>query len=80
MPKKFDVVGRTHRESAAYDNVDTDSAHIVEEGLGWTNASFQFGLTALTPERREALRRAATAAAADAGTPIARCPKPSGER
>jgi alpha,alpha-trehalase len=57
VPEKFDVVERSHQVFAEYGNVGTKFAYISREGFGWTNASYQIGLSLLTPELRESLNR-----------------------
>jgi alpha,alpha-trehalase len=49
IPEKFDVAKRTHEVFAEYGNVGTKFSYITREGFGWTNASYQVGLTVLTP-------------------------------
>lgn len=48
IPEKYDVVAATHKVFAEYGNVGTDFEYITQEGFGWMNASFQFGLTLLS--------------------------------
>ena len=55
IPEKFDVVNRTHRVFAEYGNVGTTFSYITKEGFGWTNASYQVGLSLLPPHFRDAL-------------------------
>lgn len=50
IPEKYDVVAATHKVFAEYGNVGTDFEYITQEGFGWMNASFQFGLTLLSEE------------------------------
>jgi alpha,alpha-trehalase len=57
VPEKFDVVERSHQVFAEYGNVGTKFAYISREGFGWTNASYQIGVSLLTPELRESLNR-----------------------
>jgi alpha,alpha-trehalase len=57
IPEKFDVVNRTHEVFAEYGNVGTKFSYITREGFGWTNASYQVGLTMLTPDLLEKLNR-----------------------
>lgn len=52
IPEKFDVVKRTHRVFAEYGNVGTKFAYITREGFGWTNASYQVGLSLLPDSLR----------------------------
>jgi alpha,alpha-trehalase len=49
IPEKFDVVRRTHQVFAEYGNVGTTFSYITREGFGWTNASYQVGLSYLPP-------------------------------
>jgi alpha,alpha-trehalase len=55
IPEKFDVVNRTHQVFAEYGNVGTKFSYITKEGFGWTNASYQVGLSMLPLHFREAL-------------------------
>src|SRR4030067_3172413 len=55
IPEKFDVVNRTHEVFAEYGNVGTKFSYITREGFGWTNASYQVGLTYLSRELKEKL-------------------------
>ena len=55
VPEKFDVVRRSHRVFAEYGNVGTTFSYITPEGFGWTNASFQLGMTLLSTGQREHL-------------------------
>jgi len=47
IPEKYDVVAATHKVFAEYGNVGTDFEYITQEGFGWMNASFQYGLKLL---------------------------------
>jgi alpha,alpha-trehalase len=47
VPEKFDVVTRSHQVFAEYGNVGTKFSYITREGFGWTNASYQLGLSLL---------------------------------
>lgn len=47
IPEKYDVVAATHKVFAEYGNVGTDFEYITQEGFGWMNASYQYGLTLL---------------------------------
>ncbi len=60
IPEKYDVVRRTHDVFVEYGNVGADFDYITREGFGWMNASYQLGLSILTPTERAAL---------EAGTP-----------
>ena len=55
IPEKYDVVAATHKVFAEYGNVGTQFEYITQEGFGWMNASYQYGLSLLQPEYREAL-------------------------
>jgi alpha,alpha-trehalase len=55
IPEKYDVVNRTHQVFAEYGNVGTKFSYITKEGFGWTNASYQVGLSMLPLQFREAL-------------------------
>ncbi len=47
IPEKYDVVEATHKVFAEYGNVGTDFEYITQEGFGWMNASYQYGLSFL---------------------------------
>jgi alpha,alpha-trehalase len=47
IPEKYDVVAATHKVFAEYGNVGTDFEYITNEGFGWMNASYQYGLSLL---------------------------------
>lgn len=47
IPEKYDVVKASHKVFAEYGNVGTHFQYITQEGFGWMNASFQFGLSLL---------------------------------
>ena len=47
IPEKYDVVAGTHKVFAEYGNVGTDFEYITQEGFGWMNASYQYGLSIL---------------------------------
>ncbi|PWN90774.1 trehalase-domain-containing protein [Acaromyces ingoldii] len=55
VPEKFDAVKLSHLVDAEYGNQGVDFKYVVKEGFGWTNASFQVGLTFLTTHLRRAL-------------------------
>jgi alpha,alpha-trehalase len=55
IPEKYDVVAATHKVFAEYGNVGTDFEYITQEGFGWMNASYQYGLTLLEKAYREKL-------------------------
>jgi alpha,alpha-trehalase len=48
IPEKYDVVVATHKVFAEYGNVGTDFEYITQEGFGWMNASYQYGLSLLS--------------------------------
>jgi len=47
IPEKYDVVEATHKVFAEYGNVGTDFKYITQEGFGWMNASYQYGISLL---------------------------------
>lgn len=55
IPEKYDVVAATHKVFAEYGNVGTEFEYITQEGFGWMNASFQYGLSLLKRELRNKL-------------------------
>ncbi|GAA5953272.1 hypothetical protein JCM21900_004470 [Sporobolomyces salmonicolor] len=55
VPEKFNAVEGTSNIDAEYGNQGTDFALIPREGFGWTNASYQVGLTMITQFQRRAL-------------------------
>jgi alpha,alpha-trehalase len=57
IPEKYDLVSRTHQVFAEYGNVGTKFSYITREGFGWTNASYQIGLSLLPQQFREDLNR-----------------------
>ncbi|HWP82741.1 MAG TPA: trehalase family glycosidase [Bacteroidota bacterium] len=57
IPEKFDVVLRSHQVFAEYGNVGTAFAYITREGFGWTNASFQVGVSLLPPHLKDRLNQ-----------------------
>jgi alpha,alpha-trehalase len=57
IPEKYDVVEATHKVFAEYGNVGTDFQYITQEGFGWMNASYQYGLTLLNENLREDLNQ-----------------------
>jgi alpha,alpha-trehalase len=50
IPEKYDLEISSHKIFAEYGNVGTEFNYITQEGFGWMNASYQFGLTILTTE------------------------------
>jgi len=48
IPEKYDVVAATHKVFAEYGNVGTDFEYITQEGFGWMNASYQYGISLLS--------------------------------
>jgi alpha,alpha-trehalase len=50
IPEKYDVVAASHKVFAEYGNVGTDFEYITQEGFGWMNASFKYGLSLLKKE------------------------------
>ncbi|MEO6176841.1 MAG: alpha,alpha-trehalase [Flavobacterium circumlabens] len=55
IPEKFDLSISSHKIFAEYGNVGTEFDYITEEGFGWMNASYQFGLTLLSSDLKEKL-------------------------
>lgn len=55
IPEKYDVVEATHKVFAEYGNVGTDFEYITQEGFGWMNASYQYGLSLLEKKYIEKL-------------------------
>lgn len=55
IAEKYDVVKRSHEVFAEYGNVGTKFSYITREGFGWTNASYQVGLSILPQELRTKL-------------------------
>ncbi|MBI4417447.1 MAG: trehalase, partial [Ignavibacteriales bacterium] len=55
VTEKYDVVKRSHQVFAEYGNVGTTFAYITREGFGWTNASYQIGLSLLPGRYRKLL-------------------------
>ncbi len=53
--EKYDVVNTTHHVFAEYGNVGTDFEYITQEGFGWMNASYQYGLSLLHEIYRDKL-------------------------
>ncbi len=59
IPEKYDVLTASHEVFAEYGNVGADFDYITKEGFGWTNASYQVGLTYLSAAQRQELDRLA---------------------
>jgi alpha,alpha-trehalase len=57
IPEKYDVVTGSHQVFVEYGNVGTKFTYIATEGFGWMNASFEVGLTFLTPTQIASLHR-----------------------
>jgi alpha,alpha-trehalase len=55
IPEKFDLETSSHKVFAEYGNVGTQFDYITQEGFGWMNASYQFGLTILNEDLKEKL-------------------------
>jgi alpha,alpha-trehalase len=60
IPEKYNVVSTTHKVFAEYGNVGTDFEYITDEGFGWMNASYQYGLTLLNKEYKQHLNKLTT--------------------
>ncbi|MBN1398448.1 MAG: trehalase [Bacteroidetes bacterium] len=57
VPEKFDVVKRSHEVFAEYGNIGTKFSYITKEGFGWTNASYQIGLSIMNDTLRSSLNQ-----------------------
>ena len=57
IPEKYDVVEATHKVFSEYGNVGTDFEYISQEGFGWMNASYQYGLSLLENKYLSKLNR-----------------------
>nr|WP_315220146.1 alpha,alpha-trehalase [uncultured Flavobacterium sp.] len=55
IPEKFDLEISSHKIFAEYGNVGTEFDYITEEGFGWMNASYQYGLTLLNDPFKQKL-------------------------
>jgi alpha,alpha-trehalase len=55
IPEKFDLSISSHKIFAEYGNVGTEFDFITEEGFGWMNASYQYGLTILEDNLKQKL-------------------------
>ena len=55
IPEKYDVVACSHKVYAEYGNVGTEFDYITTSGFGWMNASYQYGLSLISPELRKQL-------------------------
>ena len=60
IPEKYNVVSAKHKVFAEYGNVCTDFKYITEEGFGWMNASYQYGLTLLNVKYKQHLNKLTT--------------------
>ena len=60
IPEKYDVVEATHKVFAEYGNVGTDFEYITQEGFGWMNASYQYGLSLLEKDYIDKLNKLET--------------------
>jgi alpha,alpha-trehalase len=56
ITEKYNVVTGSHDVFVEYGNVGTKFAYVADEGFGWMNASFEVGLSFLSPPRRADLR------------------------
>jgi alpha,alpha-trehalase len=52
VTEKYDVVKRSHEVFAEYGNIGTKFSYITEEGFGWTDASYQIGVSLLNDSLR----------------------------
>jgi alpha,alpha-trehalase len=57
IPEKFNLVSRSHRVFAEYGNVGSTFSYITREGFGWTNASYELGISILPQQLRDSLNR-----------------------
>lgn len=55
IPEKFNLETSSHKILAEYGNVGTAFDYITEEGFGWMNASYQFGLSILRSDLKQEL-------------------------
>jgi len=55
VTEKYDLAKRSHQVFAEYGNVGTVFSYITREGFGWTNASYQVGLSLLPDRFRQQL-------------------------
>lgn len=55
VTEKFDAVQMSHMVNAEYGNQGSDIKMVPREGFGWTNSSYQVGLTFLTQHQRRAV-------------------------
>ncbi len=55
ITEKYDVVKRSHEVFAEYGNVGSAVPDYAQSGFGWTNASYEIGLSLLTPRLRKDL-------------------------
>lgn len=57
LAEKYDVVSGSHQVFAEYGNQGSEFRLVPREGFGWTNASFQVGLTLLSEGARAEIDR-----------------------
>jgi alpha,alpha-trehalase len=57
IPEKYNVVTGSHDVFVEYGNVGTKFTYIATEGFGWMNASFEIGLSLLSPQQAANLRQ-----------------------
>lgn len=55
LAEKYDLVGCSHEVFAEYANQGAHVRYVPREGFGWTNASYQIGLTLLSDSQRRTL-------------------------
>mgnify|MGYP001544843320 CR=1 FL=1 len=55
IPEKYNVVTGSHEVFVEYGNVGTKFSYIAPEGFGWMNASFEVGMSYLSPAQLQAL-------------------------
>ena len=56
ITEKFNVVTGSHDVAVEYGNVGTKFSRLTEEGFGWMNASFEVGMSFLSPAQLADLR------------------------
>jgi alpha,alpha-trehalase len=56
IPEKYNVVTGSHDVFVEYGNIGTKFSYIATEGFGWMNASFEVGMSFLSPPQLADLR------------------------
>jgi alpha,alpha-trehalase len=57
VTEKYDIAKRSHEVFAEYGNIGTKFSYITKEGFGWTNASYQIGLSLMDDTLRSRLNQ-----------------------